>query len=151
MARICYALPTLSITHACNFVIRQEVKSRNPQFYWVKTLFITGVTRAIGNSVLDNAVRQRNDLGGILDPWFPGFESQGSLRAPRGNGRGRCHDDGLRGREDNRVSEEADQAKAGLYTVHDYQMPNVLGKVVRIIHSYVNYVNTTVWRKMPES
>jgi UDP-N-acetylglucosamine 2-epimerase (non-hydrolysing) len=45
----------------------------------------------------------------------------------------------------------ADQVKAGLRTVHDYQMPNVSEKVVRIIHSYVNYVNATVWRKAPES
>ena len=43
-----------------------------------------------------------------------------------------------------------DQAKAGLRIVQDYEVPNVSEKVVRIIQSYVNYVNLTVWRK-PQS
>jgi UDP-N-acetylglucosamine 2-epimerase (non-hydrolysing) len=34
-----------------------------------------------------------------------------------------------------------------LRIVPDYNMPNVSEKVVRIIFSYVDYVNTTVWRK----
>jgi len=43
-----------------------------------------------------------------------------------------------------------DQAQAGLRIVQDYEVPNVSEKVVRIIQSYVNYVNLTVWRK-PQS
>ncbi len=34
-----------------------------------------------------------------------------------------------------------------LKAVHDYTVPNVSEKVVRIIHSYVDYVNKRVWHK----
>ena len=34
-----------------------------------------------------------------------------------------------------------------LRQVQDYCMPNVSEKVVRIIHSYVDYINRTVWKK----
>jgi UDP-N-acetylglucosamine 2-epimerase (non-hydrolysing) len=34
-----------------------------------------------------------------------------------------------------------------LRPVSDYSVPNVSDKVLRVIHSYTDYVNRTVWKK----
>ena len=34
-----------------------------------------------------------------------------------------------------------------LCLVQDYNVPNVSDKILRIIHSYVDYVNRMVWKK----
>jgi UDP-N-acetylglucosamine 2-epimerase len=38
-------------------------------------------------------------------------------------------------------------AERGLRQVADYSMPNVADKVLRIIHSYTDYINRVVWKK----
>ena len=34
-----------------------------------------------------------------------------------------------------------------LRLVQDYSLPNVSDKIVRIIHSYTDYVNRVIWKK----
>jgi UDP-N-acetylglucosamine 2-epimerase (non-hydrolysing) len=43
----------------------------------------------------------------------------------------------------------SDPARAESPIVKDYEVPNLFEKIVRIIHSYVNYVNRVVWQKTP--
>jgi UDP-N-acetylglucosamine 2-epimerase (non-hydrolysing) len=42
---------------------------------------------------------------------------------------------------------QARGADRSLRLVQDYSMPNVSGKILRILHSYTDYVNRVVWRK----
>ncbi|CAB3884116.1 UDP-2,3-diacetamido-2,3-dideoxy-D-glucuronate 2-epimerase [Achromobacter anxifer] len=45
------------------------------------------------------------------------------------------------------LDKQARGTERSLRQVADYSMPNVAEKVVRIIHSYTDYVNRTVWKK----
>jgi len=45
------------------------------------------------------------------------------------------------------VATQARGEQRDLRLVADYSMPNVSAKVVRIIHSYTDYVNRVVWKK----
>ena len=45
------------------------------------------------------------------------------------------------------LTSQARGEKRTLFEVNDYKSPNVSEKVVRIIHSYTDYVNRNVWKK----
>jgi UDP-N-acetyl-L-fucosamine synthase len=45
------------------------------------------------------------------------------------------------------VSGQARGVRRDLRQVADYSMPNVSDKVLRIIHSYTDYINRVVWKK----
>jgi UDP-N-acetylglucosamine 2-epimerase (non-hydrolysing) len=45
------------------------------------------------------------------------------------------------------VAQQARGQERDLRLVADYSMPNVSAKVVRIVHSYTDYVNRVVWKK----
>jgi UDP-N-acetyl-L-fucosamine synthase len=45
------------------------------------------------------------------------------------------------------LDSQSREAVRDLRQVYDYSMPNVSDKVVRIVHSYTDYVNRVVWKK----
>jgi UDP-N-acetylglucosamine 2-epimerase (non-hydrolysing) len=45
------------------------------------------------------------------------------------------------------IEQDGGFGQNSLHIVADYQNPNVSEKVVRILYSYTDYVNRTVWKK----
>jgi UDP-N-acetylglucosamine 2-epimerase (non-hydrolysing) len=45
------------------------------------------------------------------------------------------------------INSQSRGSDRGLRLVNDYSMPNVSDKVIRLIHSYTDYVNRVVWKK----
>jgi len=45
------------------------------------------------------------------------------------------------------LSDQAEGKERNLRIVSDYSMPNVSDKILRIIHSYSDYINRVVWKK----
>ena len=45
------------------------------------------------------------------------------------------------------LEQESTIGQKSFRIIADYQIPNVSEKVVRILHSYIDYVNRTAWKK----
>jgi UDP-N-acetylglucosamine 2-epimerase (non-hydrolysing) len=45
------------------------------------------------------------------------------------------------------LEQDGGSGQNSLHIVADYKMPNVSEKVVRILHSYTDYVNRMIWKK----
>ena len=45
------------------------------------------------------------------------------------------------------LEDQARERNRTLSIVEDYKVPNVSEKIIRIIHSYIDYVNQKVWKK----